>query len=87
MVELRKILDDKNFSRDFIKKWFGIHKKLILSQSNNNIQTYKANMKITQEISEASGIVYEVQNYGEVRNDNILIIFGDEMTYNDLREE
>ena len=44
-------------------------------------------MKITQEISEASGIVYEVQNYGEVRNDNILIIFGDEMTYNDLREE
>jgi hypothetical protein len=44
-------------------------------------------MKTTQEISEAGGSVYEVQNYGEVRNDNILIIFGAEMTYNDLRDK
>jgi hypothetical protein len=44
-------------------------------------------MKITQEISEASGCVYEVQNYGEVRNENILTIFGDEMSFNDLRDK
>ena len=56
-------------------------------KQQHNIQAYKTNMKITQEISEASGSVYEVQNYGEVRNDNILIIFGDEMSYNDLRDK
>ena len=56
-------------------------------KQQHNIQTYKANMKITQEISEASGRVYEVQNYGEVRNDKILIIFGDEMSFNDLRDK
>jgi hypothetical protein len=44
-------------------------------------------MKTTQEISEASGSVYEVQNYGDVRNEDILTIFGEEMSYRKLQSK
>ncbi len=44
-------------------------------------------MKTTQEISEASGSVYEVRNYGDVRNEDILTIFADEMTYKKLKSK
>ena len=81
----------KTFPEIYEKIDFNFDKIIISNiKQQHNIQTYKhtkTNMKITQEISEASGSVYEVQNYGEVRNDNILIIFGHEMSYNDLRDK